>query len=273
MPLGRFRMSYIGIYGGEVEGTIGQPLKFKFSMLTDKGVEVTSNSNAAILTSGHSFNVYKADGSLISGTRILTRNSSISTMLEISAGNYTVSDTDFAVGDVGFISVQLDASSGTDPVYLATLKITNGETISKQLTTDIADTEADDLPNSIIGRLYTVEKNQIEVLMPRLKRTLGLLGEHQVVDGFVYDDDGNITQCRVRIFEDKADAQGCNRWTDTLNSDDPATSLETGEIARYTTLVSNLLPRNLRTLYDQRISTDATDNGFGDLGSTGGSTL
>ena len=154
--------------------------------------------------------------------------------------------------------------------YYGGLNVIRDKEIAEQVVDAVTDNDAQTAPDSLVGRLYTLERNQIEVLMPRLKRTLGLLGEHQVVDGFVYDDDGNITQCRVRIFEDKADAENCNRWTDTLNANDPAGTLQTGEIARYTTIVSNLLPRNLRTLYDQRISADATDNAFGKLGSTGG---
>jgi len=171
-------------------------------------------------------------------------------------------------GDDLLVRFLVTGTAGGD--YFGGLNVILDKKIAEQVVDEVTDNDAETAPDSLVGRLFTLEKNQIDVLMPRLKRTLGLLGEHQVVDGFVYDDDGNITQCRVRIFEDKADAENCDRWTDTLNANDPAGTLQTGEIARYTTIVSNLLPRNLRTLYDQRISADATDNACGKLGSTGG---
>lgn len=134
------------------------------------------------------------------------------------------------------------------------------------IDTETADASAEGslADNTMIGRLRTLERNQTEVVFPRLKRLLGLLGEHQLVDGFLYDDDGNVTECRIRIFDTKANRDGASVWSDRQNENDPAPALESGEIARYVATMSNLLPRNLRTVYNEAINTDQADNDFTD---------
>jgi len=107
-------------------------------------------------------------------------------------------------------------------------------------------------PNTLLGRLETIERNQVNVIFPRLMRALGLLGENQIADGFVYDDAGNITSLRVRIFDTRANATIASTWNDTENQTDPAPSLQSGEITRYIMLASHLNPRQLRSLLDQR---------------------
>ena len=131
--------------------------------------------------------------------------------------------------------------------------------------------------NSVLGRLYTVEKNQTDVLMPRLRRALGLLGEYQVADAFVYDDDGNITKCRIRIFSGQSPADSAPVWLDTDNETDPvntAVQTSSGEIARYEINATNSLPRNLRTKFMQDFEPTQTisDENYGKAGNDDGTT-
>jgi hypothetical protein len=163
-------------------------------------------------------------------------------------------------------------SSGTASVTQP-FQVTRGVGIENLWDVEPADTLADDKPNTILGRLMTLELNQRDVIMPRQKRILGLLGEHQLVDGFLYDDDGNITECRLRVFETKDQAEGVGIWQDRLNDVDPriAESPITGELAVYTISASNLLPRNLRTVFQQKIDAEESDNLFG-TGETEGTT-
>lgn len=126
---------------------------------------------------------------------------------------------------------------------------------------DAENTAAD---NSLINRAYTLERNQTDVIFQRLKRALGLLGENQIVDGYFYDDAGNVTQCRIRLFDSVAnrDAALSTTWDDTENDADTApASIDTagGEIMRYTIVASHLLPRNLRTSYQGKSASDAAD--------------
>lgn len=185
-----------------------------------------------------------------------------------SGYSITTSDS-WDYGDVGLI-VAYDEDGGTD-AHCQYFQVVRGAGIEYLKDTEPTDSTAEANPNNLLGRLWTVEKNQRDVLMPRLKRALGLLGEHQVVDAFLYDDDGNITECRLRFFETKANATAAAKWTDRVNEADPRTTPVTGEIAVYTITASNLLPRNLRTLYEQKIDADETDNLFG-TGTSEGST-
>jgi len=183
----------------------------------------------------------------------------------------TVGSGTWAYGDVGIIVAYQD-SGGTVSVTQP-FQVTRGAGIEYLKDTSPSDATAEATPNNLLGRLWTVEKNQRDVIMPRQKRILGLLGEHQVVDGFLYDDDGNITECRLRIFETKAQAEGVGIWQDRLNDVDPriAESPVTGELAVYTISASNLLPRNLRTVFQQKIDAEESDNLFG-TGETEGTT-
>jgi len=136
--------------------------------------------------------------------------------------------------------------------------------ITKIAQTDVSDsTFESSLTNTIMGRLLTLEYNQKKVIMPRTKRLLGLLGEHQMVDGYLYDDAGNITECRIRVFTSQDDALNATPWEDRVNESDPTSgALESGELYRYSVTASHLLPRNLRTLYEGAINTDASDNSY-----------
>lgn len=182
----------------------------------------------------------------------------------------TTSAGDWVYGDVGMI-VGYD-ESGDASAICQYFQVVRGVGIEKLWDEETSDTNSEVVGkrDTLVGRAMTVERNQSKIIMPRLKRTLGLLGEHQVVDAFLYDDDGNITECRLRTFETKVLAAAAYKWVDRLNVTDLAAS-DSGVISTYTITASNLLPRNLRTLFEQKIDADETDNLYGDLGGSGGS--
>lgn len=124
---------------------------------------------------------------------------------------------------------------------------------------ETGDSTVEASPNSGYGRMRSVERNQMDHIMPRLSRTLGLLGENQLVDGYLYDDAGNITACRVRVFDTKTNRDAASIWADRVNDIDPAATMETGELERYDVTANHSLARNLRTLYESVITTDAPD--------------
>lgn len=124
---------------------------------------------------------------------------------------------------------------------------------------DDADLEGAEV-NTLMGRLRTLERNQVEVLFPRLTRALGLLGENQITDAHVYDNAGNITSARVRVYDTKANADAAFTWEDTEGVADPVGAFPTtGELARYTLQAAHLNPRQLRTLLDSVIENTPTD--------------
>lgn len=125
-------------------------------------------------------------------------------------------------------------------------------------TSDAA-AEGSGVKNTVIGRLRTLELNQQGIIFPRLKRILGRLGEHAIADGFTYDEDGNITSYRERHFDTAANRDAASIW---VSGDDPAPTLQTGELVRYSVTVSNSLPRNLRSSYQSVIDSDQADNDF-----------
>ena len=177
-----------------------------------------------------------------------------------------ITDTDWTYGDKGVVvAYETGAASNT---YIQPFQVVRGAGVEKLWDEETSDVDAkvSTKRNTVLGRLMTTEMNQTDIIMPRQKRILGLLGEHQVVDAFLYDDDGNITECRLRSFDTAANSAAANKWTDRLNVVDPRDGADAGEIALYTITASNLLPRNLRTLYEQKISADSTDNDFGGSG-------
>ncbi len=73
-----------------------------------------------------------------------------------------------------------------------------------------------------------------------LNRVLGLLGENQVLDNFTYDQAGNITGLRMRLFDNSNDAE---------NATQGATGPEPGETAQYDVEQDHELPRSLRSFH------------------------
>lgn len=168
-------------------------------------------------------------------------------------------------------AVIIKSDSGTTPTLTAitTFRIDRQKSIEDD-TALIIDTETSDadlestttIDDTLMGRLRSLELNQQNIIHARLKRILGHLGEHQVVDGYLYDDDGNISESRVRLFDSKTNADAAALWRDRVNDSDPAPNLETGELYRYTLSATAVLPRNLRTTYKESINTDAADNDY-----------
>jgi len=227
-----------------------------FRVVGDTVTEVIGVSNnprnmqsIAVSTVGGTVdNLFAPDGAVV--------GSAITDLYEVAAP--------FTYGDKGLIVVYQVGDTQADVIPF---QVVRGVGIEKLTDVQTADNDTPMLaaPNTILGRLWTVEKNQRDVLMPRQRRMLGLLGEHQVVDAFLYDDDGNITECRLRNFDDKTNAAAAGKWTDRLNQADPRTSPtgDPGEVGVYTITANNLLPRNLRTLFEQKIDADPADNLFG----------
>ncbi len=79
------------------------------------------------------------------------------------------------------------------------------------------------------------------VVFPRLKRILGFEGENLLLDLFSYDNAGNITKMRARIFDTAAN---CSDATPDLDGTDTP---EPGELWTYTINQAHNLPRNTRT--------------------------
>lgn len=73
-----------------------------------------------------------------------------------------------------------------------------------------------------------------------LDRILGLLGENQVLDSFQYDQPGNITNLRLRLFSSSTNAE---------NATQGATGPEVGETAQYDVVQDHELPRSLRSFH------------------------
>jgi hypothetical protein len=171
----------------------------------------------------------------------------------------------FAPGNTYAVVIK-NSDSGVPAQYTRTFCIDSMKTVIDDTqyiySTEVADGSVSSVPNSLMGRVYTVEKNQIENISPKLRRILGYLGENCMIDGYVHDDAGNISSCRMRIFDTVANLTAATPWSDTVNDSDPASSLESGEKARCTLSMTHALPRNLRTAYEAEISTDADDQAY-----------
>ena len=81
------------------------------------------------------------------------------------------------------------------------------------------------------------------VVFPRLKRILGFEGENLMLDLFTYDNAGNITSMRARIFDNNLN---CTNATPDLDQTDLP---EPGELWTYTITQDHNLPRNVRTMH------------------------
>ena len=226
--------------------------------------KISTTTGQSTRPGDHSGSPYTMSTCGLNATNDLLDGSAIADDFFAPTTFYTPESDNWAYGDAGLI---ICYQSGQAETTVQPFQIVRGVGIEKLTDLQTSDSDAAMLaaPNTILGRLWTVEKNQRDVLMPRQRRMLGLLGEHQVVDAFLYDDDGNITECRLRNFDDKTNAAAAGKWTDRLNQADPRTSPggDTGEVGVYTITADNLLPRNLRTLFEQKIDADPADNLFG----------
>lgn len=107
-----------------------------------------------------------------------------------------------------------------------------------------------------VGRTYWVRVKDIAAedpnldalysftVLPRLEydlaRLLAYNGENTVMDSFTYDQAGNVTGLRVRIFSNAADA---------ANATQGVTDPEPGEIAALRVTQEHNVPRNVRTFH------------------------
>jgi len=258
-----------------IEARIGDVLRFA---IVDQGFTGATSTTSYLSLNPDKYQIYNAAGSLISTNDDSTSNGpgpggerSVNTVSfpgslfahisHVTTDAYTVLESEFPVGSIGFVTIY--NSSGPANRYVIPFVVT------RSLSSTVADSAMSAIQNSALGRLHTCERNQTDLILPRLRRALGLLGEHQKVDGFLYDDDGNITECRIRIFRDNTGANAASLWTDRVNDADPASAIDTGndELYRYTVTATNLLPRNLRTGYSQVIVDEQADNILGSDGS------
>jgi len=108
-------------------------------------------------------------------------------------------------------------------------------------------------------------RNDIEnVIFPRLKRLLGFEGENLLLDLFAYDNAGNITSMRARLFDTAAN---CNSATPDL---DPTDTPEPGELYTYTITQAHNLPRNTRTEHKSVLDYDGNPYEVSDVDVTDG---
>lgn len=129
--------------------------------------------------------------------------------------------------------------------------------------TEQLDSAAQLLPNTVLGRLLTLEMNQTMNLSPKLRRILAYLGENQVVDAAFFDNASNVVSMRVRGYDTEDNARAAVRWVDTENESDPVGAFPTtGELFRNVILASHDNPRQLRTELLGSIAPE--DGGSGD---------
>lgn len=251
---------------------IGDSLWFHFSTRDEAGL-----ASASFVPAYYDV-IEPSSGAILYGDQTLNVISSYNSDIYVPASAITLSEANgFAAGEHYIIVIKEQIGGATEftttgfTIGYATQILGDTSLIVRTEVADSALTGSSGADNTVLGRLLTLERNQYEVIFPRLKRLLGLAGEHQVVDGFLYDDSGNVTSCRVRIFDTKANAAGASLWNDAVNDADPAPSYQTGEIERYTIAVTHLLPRNLRTIYRQAAQTNQGDNNY--IDSTDGSVM
>ena len=146
-------------------------------------------------------------------------------------GSFSVNDTNFNVGSytVKIYAMRGAAGFGTDGF----------DSISFIFNVLHPSPES---AHSITYRRLDWLRHDIEnVVFPRLKRLLGFEGENLLLDLFAYDNAGNITSMRARIFDTSAN---CNAATPDLDATDTPAP---GELWTYTITQAHNLPRNTRT--------------------------
>lgn len=125
----------------------------------------------------------------------------------IYTGVIDTTDTDFTTGRTYFIRVK---DSGSDPGF---------------------------------DKIYSF--SILPPLEHQLMRLLALAGENLVLDNFSYDQAGNITALRVRLFADATSADNATQGT---------TDPESGEVAAFDVTQEHNVPRNVRTFHKSVLS-------------------
>lgn len=246
---------------------VGDTLLFHVSARTDVGADEPSYAP-------NFYDVYRISDS----TKVITSKAMVAldanypeVYIPDSSDLVTLDAVNFPAGESFLIACK--ENTGANPSIYKTISFKmeqNTAAEEDQMVTstrkidldEVADSVADDDPNTVFGRLHTVEENQEQIIFPRLKRLLGLAGEHQLVDAYTYDEAGNITECRVRIFNTKANREAASPWLNRGGETDPAPALETGEITRYTVAATHRAERNLRNFYQGQVLTSQADDGY-----------
>lgn len=137
------------------------------------------------------------------------------------------------------------------PLYIVVKNATSNPTILKMYTAKV------EYDSMVYNELLKVKdrtawvRNDIEnVVFPRLRRLLSLLGENTLLDNFSYDNAGNITGLRVRCFDSAANAS---------NATVDVTDAENGEEVTLVVTQTHDLPRNVRSSHLSVASSEAVD--------------
>ncbi|MGH9461072.1 MAG: hypothetical protein ACRD5D_00560 [Candidatus Polarisedimenticolia bacterium] len=112
----------------------------------------------------------------------------------------------------------------------ATCRILNSTTIRIEWNGTLStDAEAGNETITVAWEVWDIESlgDDVQEILFRLQRILGIQGENSIQDLMTYDQAGNPTQFRVRTFDTKVDAEAA---TVDLPS---ASALEAGELDRH----------------------------------------
>jgi hypothetical protein len=122
----------------------------------------------------------------------------------------------------------------------ATVRILDGDTVRLEWDGTLAGNDTIDASYDV----WDLENfgDDMKEALYKLIRILGYLGENAIQDNISYDEAGNVTQFRIRIFDSKTNA---NAATPDIPDLDP---LQTGEYSRTTVTQSIDEAKNDRTL-------------------------
>ena len=216
-------------------------------------------------TAAPKWSIYDNTGTLVTGSFEDQSMTQVTLFEEFYLGTpFTVTSPPFTEGEDYFVTIKETTGDPNIGTFLVQkFRIKNHTQAFREREWADDDAELLNSPNSILGRIHTIEQNQTDVIFPRLQRALGLLGENSIIDAYIHDDAGNITSCRIRVFNSKTNRDAATAWTDTENDADPAVAKETGETSRYALTATHLAPRLLRTDVNNVIDTDTSDLTYG----------
>ena len=171
-------------------------------------------------------------------------------------------------GEKGMVVLKDTANDSPNDTFILRFEISHLAKVIEGLELidleETIDAVAEAAPNSLIGRLYTLERNQIDNISPKLRRLLGYASENHVIDGIFFDDASNTVECRQRVFDTALNARAAVRWIDVENESDPAPPFPgTGELSRQKILAAHNNQRQIRVQLLGSI--DVADGGSGDL--------
>ena len=146
------------------------------------------------------------------------------------AAPFVLIDSTWPVGTKGMVVIKVDNTDTPVTSILLRFEISRLELAldesGKIIDQQISDGAVSATPNSVMGRAYTVELNQITNISPKLRRLLGYAGENQVLDAVSFDNAGNTTEIRQRIFDTAANAAAAPQsWPMTIADASPRASM------------------------------------------------